>query len=63
MDLITIDVTGVSRVQCGDVVTLLGEDGSEAIELRDVADRSGTIEYEVLTGLGGRLPRMRVRSD
>ncbi len=63
MDVIAVDVTGVSRVQCGDVVTLLGEDGSEAIELRDLADRCGTIEYEVLTGLGGRLPRVHTRSD
>ncbi|MFV1986809.1 MAG: alanine racemase C-terminal domain-containing protein, partial [Gemmatimonadota bacterium] len=63
MDVIAVDVTGVSRVQSGDVVTVLGEDGAEAIELRDLAGRGGTIEYEVLTGLGGRVARVQVRSE
>jgi alanine racemase len=58
MDLICVDVTGLSRVKPGDVATVLGSDGSEAIELSELAARSGTIEYEVLTGLGRRLPRV-----
>lgn len=63
MDVTTVDVSGVSRVQPGDVATVVGQDGEERVELRDLADRSGTIEYEILTGLGGRLPRVYVRSE
>jgi len=58
MDVVAVDVTGVSSVQTGDIVTIVGEDGGARIELRDLAERSGTIEYEILTGLGARLPRV-----
>jgi alanine racemase len=55
MDLIAVDVTdahaGVSR---GDLVTLLGDD----ITVDDLAERAGTIGYEVLTGLGRRYRRI-----
>jgi alanine racemase len=63
MDVTTVDVTDVSRVQSGDVATVVGEGGGSRIELRDLAERSGTIEYEILTGLGGRLPRVHRMSE
>jgi alanine racemase len=40
------------------VATLLGRDGEAEIKLDEVAARVGTISYEILTGLGPRLPRM-----
>jgi alanine racemase len=48
----------VSGVECGDVLTCLGIDGDDEITLRDLAVAGGTIEYEVLTGFGRRLPRV-----
>jgi len=55
MDLIAIDVTDVpSPPQRGDLVTLLGAE----ISVDDLADRAGTIGYEVLTGLGRRYRRI-----
>jgi alanine racemase len=37
---------------------LIGRDGDEEITVDQVAARVGTISYEILTGLGPRLPRM-----
>lgn len=55
MDLITLDVTGVppELVQPGRMVDLIGPD----ISLEEVADRAGTINYEILTRLSQRARR------
>jgi alanine racemase len=55
MDLITLDVTGVPRelVRPGRMVDLIGID----ISLEEVAERAGTINYEILTRLGQRARR------
>lgn len=45
----------------GDVVTLLGSDGSETITADDLARWAGTIPYEVLTNINTRVPRVYVR--
>ncbi len=57
MDAITIDVTDVSGVRVGDVVTLIGDDGGERITAEEVAKGSETISYEVLTSIGPRVDR------
>jgi alanine racemase len=56
MDLIAIDVTDTpaTAVKRGDVVTLLGD----VIGVDDLAERAGTIGYEVLTSLGRRYRRI-----
>jgi len=55
MDLITLDVTGIpdELVQPGCMVDLIGPD----ISLEEVAERAGTINYEILTRLGQRARR------
>lgn len=57
MDAITLDVTDVPGVQVGDIATLIGRDGDEAITAEEVAAWSGTISYEVLTSIGPRVER------
>ena len=56
MDLIAIDVTDLAAgaVTRGDLVTLLGDN----ITVDDLAERAGTIGYEVLTSLGRRYRRI-----
>ena len=44
-------------VEVGDPATLLGRDGSDMITADEVADRLGTIPYEVLVSLGQRVAR------
>ncbi len=62
MDLTVVDVSGVPEAEAGDVATIVGRDGSEEILLEHVAARADTIGYEILTRLGGRLPRIEVGS-
>ncbi len=57
MDVTSVDVSGVPGVEAGDAATLLGRDGGKEIGLAEFADTAGTIEYEVLTAIGRRLPR------
>src|SRR5574341_1555813 len=59
MDLMMVDAgEGSAPVTLGDVATLIGEDGSGRITVHDVAGWAGTVPWEILTGLGARLPRI-----
>lgn len=58
MDMITVDLTGVTGARAGDVATFIGVDGAEEITVDEVAERCGTISYEIFTRLTGRLPRV-----
>ena len=56
MDLMAFDVTDMpaGKVARGDLVTLLGD----GIGVDDLADRGGTIGYDILTSLGRRYRRI-----
>jgi alanine racemase len=58
MDMTMLDVTGVPGVAEGDEVVLIGARGNERITADDIAARTGTIAYEVLCGISGRVPRV-----
>ena len=53
MDQIMADVTNVPDAVPGDIVELIGPH----IPVTEVAERAGTIVWEIFTGLGPRLPR------
>jgi alanine racemase len=53
MDQIAVDVTRVPGARAGQLVTVIGE----GITASEVGDWSGTISYEVLTSVGGRVRR------
>ena len=57
MDQAALDVTTAPGVTVGDVVTLIGEDGDVTLTAHDLAEASGTISYEVLCAISGRVPR------
>ncbi|MCM2316134.1 MAG: alanine racemase [Thermoanaerobaculia bacterium] len=57
MDLVTVDVTDIDGVALGDEVVLLGRQGDEIVTAEELAGRSGTISYEILCGVGHRVPR------
>ncbi|MBI4260468.1 MAG: alanine racemase [Actinobacteria bacterium] len=56
MDQILVDC-GDDRVEEGQEVVLIGRQGEEEIRADDLAAWSGTIPYEIVTGIGGRVPR------
>ncbi len=58
MDVTVVNVANIPGVVPGDVATLIGRDRDVEIRLDEVAARCGTISYEILTGLGPRLPRV-----
>ncbi len=58
MDMIMVDVTDLAPVPIGETVTLIGQQGGESIWANEVADWIGTIPYEVLCGIGSRVPRL-----
>jgi alanine racemase len=60
MDQLMLDVTGIPNLQEGDVVTLLGHDGSHTLSPDDWAAMANTISWEILCGFKHRLPRIAV---
>src|SRR6185369_5502079 len=56
MDMSLVDVTAVDG-QLGDEVVLLGAQGKEQVTAEELAERSGTISWEILCGIGKRVPR------
>jgi alanine racemase len=58
MDNITLDLGPDSDVAVGDRATIIGSDGSERQTAEELAQRVGTINYEVLVGISGRVPRV-----
>ena len=60
MDQLMLDVTGIPNLQEGDVVTLLGRDGSHTLSPDDWAAMANTISWEILCGFKHRLPRIAV---
>lgn len=58
MDQMMIDVTDIEGVTVGDEVVLIGKQGSGLITADELAERIGTINYELVTRLGERIPRI-----
>jgi hypothetical protein len=52
MDLTMIDVSDIPGVQVGDEVILLGKQGSEEIQVFELARWAETISYEDFCGIG-----------
>lgn len=57
MDQFMVDV-GDAPVAAGDEVVLIGAQGGERIRAEDWAERLGTIGYEIVCGISGRIPRV-----
>ena len=61
MDMAMIDVTAVEGAAVGDEVVVLGPQegplGRDAISANELAERAGTIPWEILTSISRRVPR------
>lgn len=54
MDMTMIDVTGIPEVQEGDDVIIFGKE----LPIQQLADWTGTIPYEIMTGISQRVKRV-----
>ena len=60
MDMTMIDVTEVPSLAVGDWVTVIGAEGGEAVWADELARGAETIPYEILCGIGDRIPRIYI---
>jgi alanine racemase len=56
MDMLMADVTGIDASP-GDEAVLIGRQGSETIDVREMAAQIGTIPYEIMCRIGSRIER------
>jgi alanine racemase len=59
MDQIMVDV-GKLKVRAGDEVVLIGAQGSAKVSAEELAGLCDTIPYEIVCGLGSRIPRVYI---
>ena len=55
MDSFMVDVTNIDNVEVGDEVAIWD---NENITLEQLAEKCGTINYELLCTVGARIPRL-----
>ena len=60
MDLIMIDASEFEDVDLGEEAVLMGRQGDGEISCEELAERSGTITWEIITRIGSRVRRVYV---
>ena len=60
MDLTMVDVTGIKGVRENDEAVLIGKQEGDEITAQELAEKAGTIPYEILTSIGSRSQRVYV---
>ena len=63
MDWTIIDVTEIENVEVGDEVVLIGEQNGSKITTEEVAEKVGTISYEITCGINKRVSRKYVDGE
>ena len=63
MDLMMIDVTDIPGVERRDEVVLIGSQGEEEITVEEVAGWGQTVHYDIICGIGKRIPREWLQSN
>ena len=62
MDMCMVDITNVPEAKVGDTVTVVGRDGDQEITWDELADKLGTISYELVCDVNKRVPRIYLRN-
>lgn len=60
MDQTMLDVTDIPQARMGDEVVLLGKQGAQEISAEEVGAKLGTNNYETVTTISARVPRVYV---
>ncbi len=58
MNMIMVDVSHVPNIKAEDEAVLLGKQGSETVSAEELAQKIGTINYEVVTRINPLIPRI-----
>jgi len=58
MDMIMVAIPDGLEVNIGDDAILIGDDNGKIITTQDIADKTNTIDYEVMTSIGKRVTRI-----
>jgi len=61
MDQVMVDVTDVPNVAVGDEAIIVGTDGTNTILADDIAEKTETINYEIICAFGQRLPKVFIK--
>lgn len=62
MDQCMIDVTGIDNVNVGDEVVLFGQQMGASISIDELAEKLGTINYEIVCMISKRVPRVYTKN-
>ncbi|MBL7141941.1 alanine racemase [Patescibacteria group bacterium] len=60
MNLTMADVTKLTKIKAGDEVVLIGQQGEEEITAEEIAAKTKTINYEVVTRINPLIPRIYI---
>jgi alanine racemase len=60
MDWTMIELTDIPEAAIGDEVVVLGRQGEKEIRAEEMADRVGTISYEIFCNFSPRVPRVYI---
>lgn len=61
MDQFMVDVTDIPEAKEDDPVTLIGRDGDELISVEELARMGDGFHYEIICGIGKRVPRVYIK--
>lgn len=61
MDQFMVDVTDIPRVCVGDTATIFGTDSGETISVDEIAEKAGTINYEIICNINSRVTRVYMK--
>ena len=62
MDQFMVDVTHIPEVEAGDTATIFGKDGNDFISVDTIAEKSGTINYEIVCDINSRVSRVYMKN-
>ncbi len=63
MDQCMVDVTDIPNVKKYDEVVLIGKQGENTILADEIAEKTGTINYEIVCRIGKRVPRVYINAE
>ena len=58
MDQLMIDISGIENVKVGDEVIVIGDGKNNTFSFDEMAQLTGTINYELVCLVGKRVPRV-----